>query len=101
MGDTVEGNVEIANSIQLSKDLEGYDTVSKDFLKNKEVLAVILQEVESMTGWGRYIYEDGECVGKIVARYEDGMEPEKIAERMQLTVEKVKEVLKEKGLLDK
>lgn len=66
------------------------------------------QEVESMTGWGKYIYEDGkqegeikgEIKGKIIARYEDGMEPEKIASKMELTVEEVKAVLIEKGLLN-
>lgn len=43
----IDGSMETLNSLQLSTDLEGMDTVSKDILKNKEVLAVILKGVVS------------------------------------------------------
>lgn len=45
MDDTVSGSLEALNSLQLSSDLEGMDAVSKDILKNKEVLAVLLKGV--------------------------------------------------------
>lgn len=45
MSDTIEGSLEVLNSFQISSDVEGMDTISKDILKNKEVLAVILQGV--------------------------------------------------------
>lgn len=47
MGSTMEGSLDVLNSLQLSSDLEGMDAVSKDVLKNKEVLAVILKGVVS------------------------------------------------------
>lgn len=47
MNHTIDGNLEVLNSLQLSSDLEGMDTVSKDIFKNKEVLAVILKGVVS------------------------------------------------------
>ena len=37
--------------------------------------------------------------GKILARYEDGMKPEKIAEKMGLSVEQVEKVLEENKVL--
>lgn len=39
--------------------------------------------------------EKGMEKGKILARYEDGMAPEEIAQKMGLTVEQVELVLKE------
>lgn len=45
MDDTVTGSLDVLNSLQLSSDLEGMDAVSKDILKNKEVLAVLLKGV--------------------------------------------------------
>ena len=47
MNNTMDGSLEVLNSLQLSAGLEGMDTVSKDILKNKEVLAVILKGVVS------------------------------------------------------
>lgn len=47
MNNTVDGSLEVLNSLQLSVNLEGMDAVSKDILKNKEVLAVILKGVVS------------------------------------------------------
>ena len=43
--------------------------------------------------------ELGEINGKVSARYEDGMSIEEIAERSHITVEEVKVILKEKGML--
>ncbi len=43
MNHIICGSLETLNTLQLSKNLEGMDTVSKDILKNKEVLAVILK----------------------------------------------------------
>lgn len=106
--DDVEMNslIRFLNAIFLPRKADFMNTMKDyiDFTENDS----LKQEVESMTGWGRYIYEDGkqdgkqegEIKGKIIARYEDGMELEKIAARMELTVEEVKAVLKEKGLLD-
>ncbi len=45
MNHIICGSLETLNTLQLSKNLEGMDTVSKDILKNKEVLAVILKGV--------------------------------------------------------
>lgn len=47
MNHIICGSLETLNTLQLSKNLEGMDTVSKDILKNKEVLAVILKGVVS------------------------------------------------------
>ena len=43
--DQVKGNMEMLSSMQLTKDMAGMDAESKELLRNKEVLAVILQEV--------------------------------------------------------
>ncbi len=45
LDDTVSGSLDMLNSLQLSSDLEGMDAVSKEILKNKEVLAVLLKGV--------------------------------------------------------
>ena len=37
--------------------------------------------------------------GKVVARFEDGMNIETIAHKSQLSVERVKAILKEEGLI--
>ena len=43
--------------------------------------------------------EKGMKTGKILARYEDGMSPEEIARKMGLTVNQVKKILEENGML--
>lgn len=45
LDDTIAGSLDVLNSLQLSSDLEGMDAVSKDILKNKEVLAILLKGV--------------------------------------------------------
>ena len=47
MDNMIDGSLDVLNSLQMSADLEGMDVVSKDILKNKEVLAVILKGVVS------------------------------------------------------
>lgn len=42
---------------------------------------------------------EGELNGKIIARFEDGLRPEEIAKKMDISVEQVNAVLEEKGLL--
>ena len=43
--------------------------------------------------------EEGREEGKVVARFEDGMNIETIAHKSQLSVERVKAILKEEGLI--
>ena len=43
--------------------------------------------------------EEGVEKGKVVARFEDGMNIETIAHKSQLSVERVKAILKEEGLI--
>lgn len=43
--------------------------------------------------------EEGREEGKVVARFEDGMNIETIAHKSQLSVERVKTILKEEGLI--
>ncbi|MCR5343460.1 MAG: hypothetical protein K6E70_08900 [Butyrivibrio sp.] len=43
--------------------------------------------------------EFGEVTGKIIARFEDGMSVEEIAEKTKVSVDEVKEILKGKGLI--
>lgn len=43
--------------------------------------------------------EKGVEKGKVVARFEDGMNIETIAHKSQLSVERVKAILKEEGLI--
>ncbi|WP_051205811.1 hypothetical protein [Butyrivibrio sp. FC2001] len=43
--------------------------------------------------------EKGELSGKVTARYEDGMSIEDIAEKTQISIDEVKTILREKGLL--
>ena len=43
--------------------------------------------------------EKGREEGKVVARFEDGMNIETIAHKSQLSVERVKAILKEEGLI--
>lgn len=45
MSDIIKGSLEVLSSLQISSDVEGLDAASKDILKNKEVLAVILKGV--------------------------------------------------------
>lgn len=47
MSSVIEGSLDVLSSLQISADLEGMDAASKDILKNKEVLAVILKGVVS------------------------------------------------------
>ena len=42
---------------------------------------------------------EGELNGKIIARFEDGVRPEEIAKKMDISVEQVNAVLEEEGLL--
>lgn len=41
----VQGSVEVLNSMQITADTAGLDKASKDLMKNKEVLAIILKGV--------------------------------------------------------
>lgn len=43
--DKIQGSVEVLNSMQISADTAGMDKASKELMKNKEVLAVILKGV--------------------------------------------------------
>ena len=43
--DKVKGSMEMLSSMQLTKDMAGMDAESKELLRNKAVLAVILKEV--------------------------------------------------------
>lgn len=45
MNDTVVGSLDVLNSLQISKDVEGMDIASKEIFMNKEVLAVLLKGV--------------------------------------------------------
>ncbi|MCI8484470.1 MAG: hypothetical protein HFH41_09035 [Lachnospiraceae bacterium] len=45
MKDIVKGSISVLNSFQITSDIQGMDAASKEILKNKEVLAVILKGV--------------------------------------------------------
>lgn len=45
MNETVTGSLDVLNSLQISADVEGLDTASKELFMNKEVLAVLLKGV--------------------------------------------------------
>ena len=64
---------------------------------------VLSEETErrfaEMCNLSEVLIEQGELAGKITARYEDGMSIEQIAEKSNVDVEVVTNILKEKGLL--
>lgn len=70
--------------------VESYDEVKKE---KKVNMCVVLDKVEENG------IEKGIEVGKITARYEDGMPIEKIAEKTKVSVQVVKDVLKKAGLI--
>jgi hypothetical protein len=43
MNNKIKGSIDVLNSLQIMEDVEGMDTASTEFLKNKEVLAIILK----------------------------------------------------------
>ena len=52
----VQGSVEVLNSMQITADTAGLDKASKDLMKNKEVLAIILKGV--VREYENYSYEE-------------------------------------------
>lgn len=74
--------------------VESYEEVKKE---KKVNMCVVLDKVEQK-GIERGI-EKGIEVGKITARYEDGMPIEDIAQRTNVSVQVVKDVLKDAGMI--
>ena len=71
--------------------VESYDEVKKE---KKVNMCVVLDKIEEKG------IEKGIEVGKITARFEDGMPIEMIAEKTNVSVQVVNEVLREAGMID-
>ena len=54
--DRIHGSMEVLNSLQITEETAGLDKASKELLKNKEVLAVILKGV--VEEYADYSYEE-------------------------------------------
>lgn len=52
----IQGSVEVLNSMQVTADTAGLDKASKELMKNKEVLAIILKGV--VREYEKYSYEE-------------------------------------------
>ena len=52
-----------------------------------------------MCNLSEVIIEQGIEIGAIIARFEDGMSIEKIAEKTNVDIEQVKSILRDKGLI--
>ncbi len=57
------------------------------------------RRISEMCNLSQVLIDEGLEKGKVIARYEDGMSIEEIAERTKISIEEVKDILKENGLL--
>lgn len=56
LDESIAGSVEVLNSLQITEECRGFDAASKEILKNKEILAVILKHV--VREYQRYSYQE-------------------------------------------
>ncbi|MCR5343107.1 MAG: hypothetical protein K6E70_07080 [Butyrivibrio sp.] len=57
------------------------------------------RRISEMCNLSQVLIDEGLEKGKVIARYEDGMSIEEIAERTKIAIDEVKDILKESGLI--